>query len=158
MPSTLYHCQLAEIQLVLSDKSTNNEQKSRITDFVIAMENMTEYLEIQSNSSSLQIASTKDNYCRFIAVFDSDSKCRIPCIFKSPPTGDSFIIKLLVLYNFKSLDNTRINHRVIKLSVKVPLLNCLKLEYSTLKLLNATSYVGLVKIHNLTPVIIFYNY
>lgn len=151
MPSSLYHSQSAEFQLVLSDMSPDTGQTDRITDFVVAMEKMKDHLEIQDTSSSLQINSTKDNYCRFTSSFDL-STCRIPCLLKTPSSGDSVTLKLLVLYNFNSLDSTRVNHRVIKITVKIPLLNCLKLEYTTLKLLNASSYVGLLRSHNLTPV------
>jgi len=44
------------------------------------------------------------------------------------------------------------SHRVIQVSIKVPLQPCLRLEYSILKPVDSFTHLGLLKIHNLIPI------
>lgn len=151
VPAALFHCQSTEFNILLVDKSSDCEQRNKIRDFALAMENMKDCLEI-SGTSSLTITARNCTYYRFSASFDSDATCRIPCRFTAPASGETVLINLLFLYTFESSEASRNNHRIIKIAIKVPLLNCLKLEYTTLRLLNATTYIGLIRAFNLTPV------
>jgi hypothetical protein len=120
------------------------------------MENMEDRLEIQSDASSdagLDIIAKKKNYTSLKAHFDGSHGCRLPCLYKAPQSGEHSVLNLLLVYLFNS-GNSKL-HRIIKISVKIPLANCLKLNYATLKLLNAKTYIGLLRLHNLTPVSYF---
>ena len=150
--------------MVLKDKSKVPKQRERVSKIVIASENMSKCLEIRSPPSSgneLLLESIQKNYCPLRVVLDGSSVVRIPCLYKVSPIGDLTTLNILILYEIKSEENDpppsfspfgSVIYRVIKISIKIPLLSSLRLELSCLKKLSSKKTVNLLRVQNLTKV------
>jgi hypothetical protein len=169
LPSTLYHSQFTPFNLILRDKSKDPFERRRVHRVIVASDGMKDFLEV-SSSSDYSIEDPTRNYTAMkLNAEDSALTVKIPCVFKALQTGDTAKLKILIVYqvhkraddHHHSLSSTPPSssklewepvHRVIKVSIKVPLQPCLRLEYSFLKSLDSVRYLGLLKIHNLVPV------
>ena len=132
---------------------------------------MKDYLQVSENvTKGLTVEKTHKNYCpvKLDNLEGSNPLVKIPCVFKAPQIGDVALLKVLIVYQVsKRLDDSPSHattqhsstkttweplHRAIKISIKVPLLPCIRLEYSLLKSLDSLTHLGLLKIQNLTQV------
>ena len=153
--------------MVLKDKSKDPKQRERLPRIVVASENMSKSLEVCSvskTSNGLVLESIHKNYCSLGVILDGSSVVKIPCLYKVPPNGDMTTLNILILYEIKPEVTPVLTsfspfgsviYRVVKVSIKIPLLSSLRLEHSCLKKLSTQRTVNLLKVQNLTKVKFF---
>jgi hypothetical protein len=132
---------------------------------------MKDFLEVgEGLPQGLTVEPAHKNYCpvKLMSSESTDHLAKIPCVFKAPQIGDIAQLKVLVVYQVSKRNDDSPSHattlhsstkttweplhRVIKVSIQVPLLPCIRLEYSLLKPLDSVTHLGLLKIQNLTQV------
>ncbi|CAG7661317.1 unnamed protein product [Allacma fusca] len=163
LPPALYHSQCTDFNLVLTDKTSDTTQKLRVSRVVLASENMNSCLEIRPSVASgstgdLVLESVQKNYCPFAVTFDGSSSIRIPCLYKVPPLGDVATLNMLILYEIKPENEDpvvfsafgTVIYRVIKISIKIPLLTSLRFDHSFLKKADILTAINLLRIQNLS--------
>lgn len=157
LPELFFHAQAANFDILLDEKSNYIPDEMELSKIVVAAENMSNNLTILSsdldeNSNSFEITSSEKRFTQ-LQCKQSTSKLRIPCVFKAPQSGESTILDILVLYVILTKSEpVRKMHRVIRFSIKLPLTPAVHVEYNSLKMLDSVTYLGLLRLYNLTVV------
>ena len=151
--------------MILSDKSRDPQQRQRISKIVFASEHMNKSLEICStvppiSTGEIVLEPSRKNYCPFRVAFDGSSSIRIPCVYKVPAEGDVTTLNILILYEIKHEDGVKpqfsafgsVLYRVIKISIKIPLLPSIRVEHSLLRKCDIQTAINLLKVQNLAKV------
>jgi len=161
LPNTLFHTQIANFDLVLRDKSTpQTSDIMAVSQVIITMDNMEGALQVlpeeQANSETkLPFSKTNGkNFTRLkIENTESLTTTTIPCVFKAPIAGETALLDILIVYEILNKDDaSKKTHRVIRMSIQIPLTPAVHLEYSSLKMLDCITYLGLLRLYNLTVV------
>lgn len=157
MPETFFHAQTANFQIVLQDKSKSIPSSMTVTKVIVAATDMDKNLQVLpvpsgDNNNSLILHATRKNYTQ-LHCESSTQITSIPCVFKAPPSGDTAVLDILILYEIiNRADALKRSHRVIRVTIKAPISPAVHLEYSSLKMSDCFSYMGLLRLYNLTVV------
>lgn len=158
LSKTFFNAQTANFEIILEEKSNFNTADMSLSKLVIGAENMDETLQILSSESlssgsSFQVESTGKKFTQLICK-GYNPKMSIPCIYKAPQSGDTAVLEMLVLYEIvtRSQESEKKKHRVTRVSLQIPLSPAVHVEYSSLKMLDCFTYLGLLRLYNLTVV------
>lgn len=161
LSKTFFNAQTANFEIILEEKSNFNTADMSLSKLVIGAENMDETLQILSSESvssgsSFQVESTGKKFTQLFCK-GYNPKMSIPCIYKAPQSGDTAVLEMLVLYEIvtrsqQSTESEKRKHRVTRVSLQIPLSPAVHVEYSSLKMLDCFTYLGLLRLYNLTVV------
>ncbi|ODM95559.1 hypothetical protein Ocin01_11121 [Orchesella cincta] len=125
-----------------------------VSQVIITMDNMEGVLQVLQNKMQTLVPhflkQMGKNFTR-LKCEKTESPTKIPCVFKAPHTGETAVLDILLVYEILHNDDaSKKAHRVIRMSIQIPLSPAVHLEYSSLKMLDCINYLGLLRLYNLT--------
>ncbi|ODN03904.1 hypothetical protein Ocin01_02762 [Orchesella cincta] len=125
-----------------------------VSQVIITMDNMEGVLQVlpeQNADPSSPFSKTNGKNFTRLKCEKTESPTKIPCVFKAPHTGETAVLDILLVYEILHNDDaSKKAHRVIRMSIQIPLSPAVHLEYSSLKMLDCINYLGLLRLYNLT--------